>query len=259
MKEFENAHAIKNPFKFYRYEVIGAFRSFSFETEDILTRTNLHEDGYDDLTEITKLEDESELVQKRMAPVLGPISEEFFIENSEDIYFGDCVATQDWSESDRITLLNKLRGQPRIIKVSVEEFEKTFVSKYKTESNRSLTISDVKSLNIDFIYFTNHDDNSIKISVSDLEFNDDLVNVIEEKSFVYSDKNIIEIDRKAITIDESILKYYYDSKNHLNNLPMESLTHEYALTPVMVLESDLYKELKYKIKKVTYESGGAVL
>jgi hypothetical protein len=250
MKEFENAHAIKNPFKFYRYESIGAYRTFSFETDALLTRPSLNEDGYDDITDIVPLESKGEIIQNRMAPILGDIDEDFFIQNSDHMYLGDCLSTQEWGESDRLRLLNMIKGQPKIAKVSREEFESKVLKQYIVNNKRSASIDDIVSMTVEYFYFSNLSENKIKVLISNIKFAEN-IDVKDNEEFVRSEDAIM-------LIDSSVLTYYYDIEEDNAQSVMVALFEEYILTPVMIFESDLYREIKYKIDKVRYESGGAI-
>jgi hypothetical protein len=106
----KNELAIKNPFRFYRYEVPNAYVRFGFSDKDVELRTDREEAGWDDITEIVMLKDLPEVNQMRMGPFLGEISEQYYLENSSVIDLQDCIATQEWAinPSDDTKLLSIL-------------------------------------------------------------------------------------------------------------------------------------------------------
>jgi hypothetical protein len=246
----KNNLVVKNPFRFYRYEVPNAMVRFAFSDKFVYLRKDRNDAGWDDITDIITLEKLPKTNRIRMEPFLGEISEQYYLENSSIIDLQDCIITQDWASdpSDDTQLLNLLNndsiGFPE--KITEDIFITIFINeKYTHVDDRILTIEDIHSLQIEFQFSTDYATDEVELLVNNLEFMhpEDICLIVKDDD-PYSN---------ILIIDESIFDYYFNIKGNgqcVKNL----LSQEYLITPAMVLDYELYMKIQNKIESVRYET-----
>jgi hypothetical protein len=249
MVKYPNANLIRNPFKFYRYEVVGAYRDFIFSTKDVPTRSSMDEDGYDDVTEHDKLENSSEEIKLRYLPFMEQISEDEFMGIHNKVIFSDLIATQPWASkvSDAILLLDKLRydDELRVDKIQERDFLGEMVNAlYSKENGDAIEVDNIDSFDVEFVYYYNRSSNAVELSLANIKFN---IKVINKR---------IDVDFKPIVwIPHSLIKYYFDVDFYVEGreLIFKTMQKEYAFTPAMVFDGELYSKIKDKIGTVGYD------
>jgi hypothetical protein len=249
-----NKLIVKNPFRFYRYEVPNAYVRFAFSDRDVELRTDKNEAGWDEITSIRKFENLPEFCKIRLKPFMGVVTEQEYLENPNLIDIQDCLATQEWSinPSDSVRLLNILDDDGIDYNLPHKIDEQTFITvfiseKYYSILDKPLTIDDVESFSIKFLFC--HD-----YATDDLEF------IVENIVF----KNPEEIQRVVkdddpyhftLYIDETIFACYFGISSP-GRMMSDLLSQEYLLTPAMVLDYELYGKVKNKIEYIKYEAAG---
>lgn len=243
-----NELTIKNPFRFYLYEVPNTYVRFAFSDKDVELRVDRDEAGWDEITEIVMLKDLPEINQMRMKPFLEAITEQYYLENSSIIDLQDCIATQEWAinPSDDTKLLNMLGndnvGFPE--KLTESLFTAIFINeKYAHVDDRVLTVDDIHSLEIVFTFSSDYATDEVEFLVQNIEFKHP-----EDIRLIVKDDDSYP---NMVFIDESIFEYYFGIKG---NFVRTLLSQEYLITPAMVLDYELYDRIKNKIEFVRYEA-----
>jgi hypothetical protein len=240
--KFKESLVIKNPFKMYRYEVVGAYRDFIFSEAQVPLRPSLDEDGYDDVTDYDTFNSFSDEIKHRFLPFLRKITEEEYIANNHKYVFEDMKTTQSWAGSPSSNLLSKITNGPLVEKISENIFiEKVINYKHKRKDGKLLTIDDVESLELSFEYFYNRKNDSVFVMVSNIKFNCDVEPVEKEYD-------------TGFYVPDNLIEFYFginrmNSKGHIVN---DLLQKEFLFTPAMIFESSLYLKIKDKIKEIEY-------
>ena len=250
----ENKLMVKNPFRFYRYEVPGSYVRFGFSDGFVELRTDRDDAGWDDITRIIPLNSLSDINKIRLLPFLSEITEEEYMENSSIIDLQDCIITQEWAKdlSEEVKLLNIFNrdGENYMFpeKINEDIFTSIFISeKYHSILERPLTLNDVESFTIKFLFF--HD-----YATDDLEF---MVENIVFKNPEEIEKIIKDDDPypNTLYIDSSVYDFYFGIRGSGSNM-VNLLSQEYLITPAMVLDYELYDKIKSKIEYIKYETAG---
>jgi hypothetical protein len=246
----ENNLVIKNPFRFYRYEIPNTMVRFAFSDKFVSLREDRDEAGWDDITDIIKLEELPEINRIRMKPFLEEISEQYYLENSSIIDLQDCIATQSWAinPSEDTQLLNLLNNDDTNFpeKITEDIFMTIFINeKYTHVDDHALTIDDIYSLEIEFKFSNDYATDEVEFLVNNIEFKH-----AEDVRIIVKDDDPYP---NMLLIDESIFDYYFNI-NGRGQCVRELLSQEYLITPAMVLDYDLYVKIKDKIDFVRYEA-----
>jgi len=248
MTRFNNSEIIKNPFRMYRYEVIGAYVDFLFSDAQVPLRPSMDEDGYDDVTDLDKFEDFSDEIKEHYLPFMGQITENEFFDNHHRVSYKDVAATQEWAKepSDSFWLFTKLNsnGNNKIEKVDEKAFiESTIRFDYEREDGEELTIDDIDNFEIDITYFYDKSFDAVLIRLSNINFNVKVINKTR-------DDNI----SSGFYVPSDVIKYYFgiDRNFHKRTIVHNLLQKEILVSPVMIFESDLYLKIKDKISYLNY-------
>jgi len=89
MKKFQDSKILYNPFRMYRYEIVGAYVDYIFTDEDVETRQSMDDDGYDDVTELEKFGKFSSEIKQRYLPFLWEITENDFIQDFNKLSYDE--------------------------------------------------------------------------------------------------------------------------------------------------------------------------
>lgn len=249
MKKFQDSKILYNPFRMYRYEIVGAYVDYIFTDEDVETRQSMDDDGYDDVTELERFRNFSSEIKQRYLPFLWEITENDFIQDFNKLSYDDVKATQDWAKnpSDKIKLFTKLRYQEeRLHKIDTESFLKSTINKdYEKDNGSDLTLDDLKSFDMSLTFYYHRKFDSVFVSIKDPEFN----------ITVRLRKNPTPYD-SGFYVPSDTFEYYFgiDRYNYKRKMVSTLLQKELTLTPVMFLSSDLYLNIKDKIRCLCYEA-----
>jgi len=250
MVKLPNANLMRNPFKFYRYEVVGAYRDFIFSTVKVPTRSSMEEDGYDDITEFDAFENFSDEIKLRYLPLSRPITENEYMEHHDKIILSDVVATQEWASegSDSIKLLKKLSNKESFVdKIEEEKFlSKLINADYCKKDGSRITVEDIDSFDMNFIYYYHKSNNGVEINVDNI---------------IFKDKSILKKLFKENNLDSllwasiSCFKYYFNVDYYFvgKETVFKLMGKEHVLSPVMVLDGEFYLKVKDKIRMVGYD------
>jgi hypothetical protein len=238
---------ISNPFKMYRYEVIGAYVDFIFTDEPVQLRPNRFEDGYDDVTNIDKFEDFSDEIKLRFLPLIEQITEDEYIEIHDKIVYDDVKVTQQWgtNPSDKILLLKKFRDEKSLKKITEDGFLKHMVrDDYIRSDETELTLDDIDSFDICVTFYYEKSFDSVLVQLRSIRFNIDTE--IRHAN--------VKID-SGFYVPSTIIEYYFgiDRGNYKRRIVQELLQKEYLISPIMMFDADLYLSIKDKINDVRYE------
>lgn len=244
MADFKESGLIKNPFRMYRYEAVGAYRDFLFSDEPVSTRASMDEDGYDDVTDLTLLGSMPEKLRERFRPFAGqmPVSE--YIAMSERVSLEDIKATQEWAASSHdVEILSRLgHGSPAPRKITSEELVSMAISPM---CEGEFDLDSVQSLDVNFVFHYNRSFNAVEINVSNISGGG---RVDETKRFILPVEPMLYAPRE-------VFSYYYDIDfSQGRDGTYQLLQQEYLPTPAMVFDSQLYRKIKDKIRKVTYST-----
>lgn len=249
--EKENNLAIKNTFKYYRYEIPNIIVSFGFSDYDRPIRANRDDEGWDELTNIIPMSDLPQTQQLRMKPFLEKVDEQFYLENCNVVDYQDCIVTQDWARkpSDETVLynmLNETNDNNFPEKITTEFFLSIFFNeKYYDITKDVITFDDVESFDIKFLFLHDVHEDDVEIMVENIVWKDPA-----------SIKSVLKDDDpypNMVYIDESIFKYYFDIDTRGKNVTT-LLQQEYLITPAMVLDYELYQVIEDKINAVEYKA-----
>jgi hypothetical protein len=251
MIKLPNSEIIKNPFKMYRYEVIGAYRDFLFSHHSVPTRANMDDDGYDDVTDYDKFEDFSDEIKEHYLPFMLQITENEFIDNHDKALYDDFKVTQGWAlnPSEMTVLFNKLKLQEKSIKkIEEKEFMDQVINReFKRENGSRVELEDVRSLDINFIFHYMRSFDAVEVNASDITFNrSDIVRVTKKEG---------DFDG-GMYVPHDIYSYYFglDHVNLKRELVTEVLQKEIIFSPALVFEAEFYLKLREKISAVGYDT-----
>jgi hypothetical protein len=251
MIKLPNSEIIKNPFKMYRYEVIGAYRDFLFSHHDVPTRATMDEDGYDDVTDHDRFEDFSDEIKEHYLPFMLQITENEFIDNHDKALYDDFKITQHWAidPSEMTVLFNKLKQQEKSIKkINEEEFMQQVIDReFRREDGSKLTLEDIKSLDVNFIFHYMRSFDSVEVNASNIVFNREDVVKVERKDGDFDGGMYVPLE---------LYEYYFglDYQNLKRSLVSNVLEKEIVFSPALVFEADFYLRLREKISAVGYDA-----
>lgn len=246
-KKVKNTFLVKNDFKMYRHEVPNIYKQFYFlpANEPIILRTDPNEEGYDDITEYIPANKLTSIFGFK--PFIENFEEEFFIDNYTKMSFNDCKLTQTWALgnlSQELFLKLSIYEEP-IKKIEEKDFLTLLNDKFEVVNlPREITIDDIGSLDVEFLYLYNRSFNNIELLVHNTKFQNDL-NVIENDT----------LDLKpnlSLYVPRDIIEFYYGLPR-TKEMVYTALQMEYLLSPAIVFEYDLYLRLKDKINYVYYD------
>ena len=85
-----------NPFQLYIYHIYGGIRTFKYDLKDMEYKS---EDSEFILVNNSQTYELEEINEIRLTPFLREISEEDYLENSNNISLDDCLKTQPWGRN----------------------------------------------------------------------------------------------------------------------------------------------------------------
>lgn len=244
MADFKESGLIKNPFRMYRYEAVGAYRDFLFSDEPTSTRASTDEDGYDDVTRLRLLSEMPERQIERLRPFAEQIPVIDYIAMSERVSLEDIKSTQDWAaKSQDLEVLSRLGyGSPNPRKITSEELISMAISPM---CEGEFDLDSVQGIDVNFVFHYNRSFNSVEVNVSNIAGGG---KVDEARRFILPVEPMLYVPRE-------IFSYYYDiDASQSRDATYKLLQHEYLPTPAMVFDSQLYRKIKDKIRKVTYST-----
>ena len=228
---------IKNPFRLYRHEVIGAYVDFFYAPYEYPVRPDMNEDGYDDLTEIQKFEDLSSEIKNHYLPFTGQISADNFFEYLDKSSFNDLKAVLNGDIPDESKLLEEL-GNVYLGPQKITEADFLYAIS-QLPDKRKISIDDIESFDIEFLFLHRKIVNDIKVVIGNLKLKED---------------RIYSIWTRSSPVPNAVGEYYFPSCN-----VEDILAQEYTLSPIMVFDVDLYLKIKDKIKKIDYSASKALV
>jgi hypothetical protein len=251
MADFKESGLIKNPFRMYRYEAVGAYRDFLFSDDsNIQLRKSMEEDGYDDVTTIVTLQDLPANIAERYAPFQRKISEEEYTGMIGSVCLDDIRKTQGWAGKktpDALRLLSKLNSSAaRCRKITKSDFTNTLVTPFMVKNPAIVRIEGIKSLDVNFVFHYNRSFNAIEVNISEVSmpgFDDSGREQRYHESLIY--------------VPKDVMTYYYGIdfvQGSQKDAVFRMLQQEYLPTPAMVFDASLYGTLRGKIRKVTYST-----
>jgi hypothetical protein len=250
MADFKESGLIKNPFRMYRYEAVGAYRDFLFSDEEVRTRANMDEDGYDDVTTIVTLQQLPANIAERYEPFQRAINEEEYAGMIGNVCIDDIRKTQAWAMEetpDALKLLKKLNSAAAVCrKISRGQFSSMLVEPFIVRNLPTVRLEDIESLDVNFVFHYNRSFNAIEVSISEVSmpgFDDSGKEQRYHESLIY--------------VPRDVMTYYYGIdfvQGSQRDAVYRILQQEYLPTPAMVFDAKLYGILKDKIRKVTYST-----
>jgi hypothetical protein len=247
MTRFYNSEIIKNPFRMYRYEVIGAYRDFLFSDAQIPLRPSMDEDGYDDVTDFDRFEDFSDEIKEHYLPFMGQITENEYFDNHYKLSYEDLKVTQGWTAnpSDALNLFTRLKNEDnKVRKIDEAEFLKSAICfDYIRKDGAELTLDDIKSFDIDITYYYERNFDAVLLELKNINFNVD----VERKPKSEFDSGFY--------VPSDVIKYYFgiDKVFHKHAIVEGLLQKELLISPAMILNSDLYLKIRDKVRYLNYE------
>jgi hypothetical protein len=251
MADFKESGLIKNPFRMYRYEAVGAYRDFLFSDDgNIQLRKSMEEDGYDDVTTIVTLQDLPAKVAERYAPFQRAITEEEYAGMIGNVCIDDIRKTQAWAREetpDALKLLKKLNSASAVCrKINRGQFSSMLVEPFIVQNLPTIRLEEIESLDVNFVFHYNRSFNSIEVNISEVSmpgFDDSGREQRYHESLIY--------------VPRDVMTYYYDIdfvQGSQKDAVFRILQQEYLPTPAMVFDAKLYGLLRGKIRKVTYST-----
>jgi hypothetical protein len=244
--KFKEDFVISNPFKMYRYEVIGAYRDFIFTEAQVPLRASMDEDGYDDVTDHDKFSDFSDEIKHRFLPFIRKITEEEYIENHSKYLFEDIRITQGWATSPSSNLINSLSNVLSLNKISENIFIRDTIDKYYIKKDGTeFSVADIDSLEILFEYFYHRKNDCIFVQIKNVKFNCEF----DTKDNSYD---------MGFYVPSELISFYFgiDRTYFKGDIVNQLLQKEFLFTPAMLFDSNLYFKIKNKINEVEYKVSG---
>jgi hypothetical protein len=242
----KDSFLMANPFKMYRYEVIGAYVDFIFYEGYVPLRPSKNEDGYDDVTDLDAFEDFSDEIKLRFLPFMEQITEDEYIEIHDKVIFDDFRITQSWglNPSDTVLLINEFQKKS-IRKINADEFLLRLVRHdYTKDDGSDIELNDIKSFDMLITYYYDKSFDSVLVQLKNIEFNCEF----ETRSL---DTNI----DSGLYVPQIVIEYYFGVERNAfkRRIVSELLQKEYLISPAMIFNADLYISIRDKIKDIKYE------
>jgi hypothetical protein len=235
---------IPNPFRSYVYEVPGSFRKFVYSSYGLSVRTNRYDEGYEEITNLIKIEALDEIPRLRLLPFCSYIDDDFFIENIKEMSYNDWLITRQ-DKSNKLELLNKLHDtdDPAVKeKITEDEFMNNFIHG-RYYNSRQITFDDIVSFSIEIVYDYS-DDKEIELIVSDLVFKE------ESKVIRFLDTG----PNYHIFPITNIAAYYFTS-GQIEDISFY-LDMEILISLPMIFEYNFYQKMIGKVSNLIYDAVG---
>lgn len=238
----------KNFFNLYRYEVPSAMVEFLYTPDEIETRTDMYDAGWDKIDNVKSFDKLDDPTKLHLMPLVRDIDEQFFIENYKDIDFRDCRLTQEWAqESNSAKILDYFNQENvGVYKMNEMEFMMEFIYGNFISNVDHISFENIESFDLRLIF-----NNDFKLALDEVEL---LIENIKFKNDSIK-RRPPKMNFGFYFIDSEILEYYFGI-GFLKGRTRMLLGMEYLITPAMIFDVDLFTKMMDRniIKNVHYEA-----
>ena len=232
-----------NPFQLYLYHIYGGIRTFKYDLKGMEYRSEDSELLRVDTSQSYEL---GKIYEMRLSPFLREISEEEYLENSNNISLDDCLKTQSWGEnlSDSSLLLSKLEGDETIdcMKYTKDMFEGILNMRYIKDSGERITMDDIEELEL--ITHLTYDKPNIYGRMSLI------IDKIIFKDPSIKNPNILRAVDDGVYYDDTLVDDIYEIPTELTAhyfgepSSFDLLSKKYLIDPIIFFNAELYKEFE---------------